>query len=219
MKTFSTLTGLAALLCLSIQSVQADSRGPGWEFGVDALYQSSQDIAFNGGSAASLDDDFGLRMNFGYRFSDRLELQLGIDWQNIDYDVTIASSAPDVEVSGRGSLEAFTPRASLHFNFMEGPFTPYVNAGIGYSFIDTNIPDAPPQTVCWWDPWWGYVCSGYQSTRNVDEFTYQVGAGIRWDMSPGYSLRFGYEKQWMDLGEATSTPDFDQFRLGVVFRY
>jgi hypothetical protein len=38
-------------------------------------------------------------------------------------------------------------------------------------------------------------------------------------MSPGYSLRFGYEKQWMDLSEATGTPDFDQFRLGVVFRY
>jgi hypothetical protein len=102
---------------------------------------------------------------------------------------------------------------------MEGDFTPYVTGGIGYSFIDTNIPDAPPQTACWWDPWWGYVCDTFQSTRNVEEFTYQAGVGVRWDVSPGYTMRFAYEKHWLDLGEATTTPNFDQFKLGIVFRY
>jgi opacity protein-like surface antigen len=94
-----------------------------------------------------------------------------------------------------------------------------VTGGIGYSFIDTNIPDAPPQTACWWDPWWGYVCDTFQSTRNVEEFTYQAGVGLRWDVSPGYTMRLAYEKHWLDLGEATTTPDFDQFKLGIVFRY
>ena len=34
----------------------------------------------------------------------------------------------------------------MNFNFLEGDLTPYVTGGVGWSFIDTNIPDAPPQT-------------------------------------------------------------------------
>ena len=59
-----------------------------------------------------------------------------------------------------------------------------------------------------------------RSTRNIEEFTYQ--AGLRralGSVSPGYTMRLAYEKHWLDLGEATSTPSFDQFKLGVVFRY
>ena len=32
-------------------------------------------------------------------------------------------------------------------------------------------------------------------------------------------MRLGYEKHWYDLGHASGTPDFDQIKLGVVFRY
>jgi opacity protein-like surface antigen len=75
------------------------------------------------------------------------------------------------------------------------------------------------QVGCWWDPWWGYICTPYQSTKSVDEFVYQLGAGVRWDLSPGYTLRLAYEKHWFDAGNATSTPDFDQWKLGIAFRY
>jgi hypothetical protein len=32
-------------------------------------------------------------------------------------------------------------------------------------------------------------------------------------------LRFAYDRHWLDLGEATTTPDFDQLKLGVSVRY
>ena len=32
-------------------------------------------------------------------------------------------------------------------------------------------------------------------------------------------MRLGYEKHWYDFENASGTPDFDQFKLGVVFRY
>ena len=41
-------------------------------------------------------------------------------------------------------------------------------------------------------------------------------SGVRWDVSSTITLRFGYEKHWLDLGEATSTPDFDQLKFGIV---
>src|SRR5437868_3061875 len=71
------LTSLAAALSLPVQSLQAESRGPGWEFSADVLYQGSQDIEFNGGSSTSLEDDYGLRLSFGYRLNDRMEFQFG----------------------------------------------------------------------------------------------------------------------------------------------
>jgi hypothetical protein len=40
-----------------------------------------------------------------------------------------------------------------------------------------------------------------------------------WKFSRGYGLRLGYEKQWIDFGQTSSTPDFDQIRLGIVFMY
>lgn len=211
----------ALLMPFGIAHAQSGSRGTGWEFGADLLYQDSQDIGFEGGSAASIDDDIGIGITFGYRFNDRLELQFGVDWQNVDYDVTVLSDASLglQQFTARGELERFTPRAAVTFNFLEGELTPYVTGGIGWSFIDTNIPDAPPQNVCWWDPWFGYICGTFQSTRTLDELTYNAGVGVRWDVSPGYTLKLSYEKQWLDLGTATSTPDFDQLRLGVTFRY
>jgi opacity protein-like surface antigen len=211
---------LAVLSGLLATSAGAQSRDDGWEIGTQLIYQDSQNLEFDGGSTADLESDLGISVTFGYRFNSRLELEFGLDWNTVDYDVNVVSaSLPGRSFAARGDLESFTPRVNANFNFLEGPFTPYVTGGVGWSFIDTNIPDEPPQTACWWDPWFGYVCDSWQSTRTSDELTYQLGVGVRWDLSPGYMLRFGYEKHWVDLGKATSTPEFDQLKLGLTFKY
>ena len=214
------LAGAAA--CLLATGANAQSRGTGWEFGADLIYQGSQDVDFDGGSTASFQDDIGVSLFAGYRLNDRLEFHFGLDWATVDYDATIPfqiGTGPIGSIGVKGDMEAFTPRVDANFNFMEGPFTPYITAGIGYSFIDTNIPNGPPQGACWWDPWFGNVCSTYQPTKSTDAFTYDVGLGVRWDMSPGYSMRLAYEKHWLDVSTASSAPDFDQFKLGIIFRY
>ena len=209
---------LAVGLCATAHAQQ--NQGAGWEFGAELLYQDSTDLSFNGGSRASLDDDLGFAITFGYRFNSHLGLSFGLDWNSIDYEVDVQSGlVPGVRFTGNSDLDIFTTRASLNYNFLEGNVRPYITAGIGYTWVDTNIPNGPVQTGCWWDPWWGYVCAPYQSTKTVDDFSYQAGAGVRWDFGDAYTLRFGYEKQWFDYSKATSTPDFDQLRLGFSYRY
>ena len=211
---------LVAAIMLASPAHAQNKRGPGWEFGGDLIYQDSADLTFEGGSRASLDADWGFAFTFGYRFSERLELGFALDWQEVEYDATLQSATnPALRVNVTGDLEAFTPRAWLNFNFMEGPITPFVNGGIGWSFVDTNIPNSRVQIGCWWDPWWGQVCTPYQSTKSIDEFVYQLGVGVRWDLTDAFTLRLAYEKHWFDYGNATSTPDFDQYKLGLVFRY
>jgi opacity protein-like surface antigen len=107
----------------------------------------------------------------------------------------------------------------VNFNLLEGDLTPYVTGGIGWAFIDTNVPEGRPQSTCWWDPWYGYICGTFQNTKSVDELEYNVGAGLRWDINRTMSLRFGYERHWIDLNDASSTPGFDQLKVGIIGRY
>lgn len=215
MRLSSLFLCAAAATLLSV-GANAQSRGEGWEFGAELLYQNSNDVDFDGGTTVAFDSDIGFSLWGGYRFSDRLEVQFGLDWTNVDYDASLQLD-PGGSIDVSGEVETFTPFVKGNFNFIDGPFTPYVSAGIGWSFIDTNIPDGRPETGCWWDPWYGYICTTVQDTKTTDALNYNVGLGLRWDLSTGYSLRLGYEKQWYDVDNGS--PDFDLFRLGFVMRY
>jgi opacity protein-like surface antigen len=217
MKSRYIVTLAAVCSCWSL-AAYAD-RDTGWEFGGELIYQDSQDISGDNGSTAEIDSDVGLALTFGYRVNERLVVNFGLDWNNVDYQAFLVSGdLPNLSATVDGELESFTPRVGVDFNFMEGPITPYVNATIGYSFIDTNIPDGPPQTGCWWDPWYGQICGTWQSTRSVEEFVYGAGLGVRWDTSDTLSVKLEYHKRWIDASDAGS-PDFDQLKLGVVFMY
>ena len=74
-----------------------------------------------------------------------------------------------------GNLESMGVMFDLSYYFMTGRFTPFVTTGLGWNFVDTNIPTAPPQVGCWWNPWYGYICEGFQDTKSVDGFAYQAG--------------------------------------------
>lgn len=213
---------IASLLSLALAPAAfAQDRARTWEFFIDLNYQDSLDIDFEGGSNLETDADIGWALGGIYHFSNRLALQFSFDWIRADYEGTVRSANPIAlpPFGVRGDMEVWTPRVNAIFNFIDGPFTPYVSAGIGWSFIDTNIPTEPPQTGCWWDPWWGTVCTTWQDTRTSDEFAYQAGAGVRWEANRQLSLHFGYEKQWYDAGTATSTPGFDTLRFGLAYRY
>ena len=209
-----------AVLAPTIVCAQETGREPGWDFGADIVYQLSDDAKFDGGSFLDFDDDLGLAINFGYRFNSRFELQFGLDWNSVDYHGILQSAQdPTRSASIHGDMESFTPHLNALFNFMKGPLTPYVGGGVGWSFIDTNIPTGQVSVGCWWDPWWGQICTPYQSTLSTDQVTYQVGAGVRWDFAPASTLRLSYDRTWFDLNHASSTPSWDQLKLGFMYRY
>ena len=211
---------LAAVCSAWSLAAHAD-RDTGWEFGGELIYQDSTEFTASHDAAASLDSDLGIALTFGYRFSERLELTFGVDWNNIDYNATVVSDGVPLlpngtEIAVSGELEAFTPRMGINFNFIDGPITPYVSGMIGYAFIDTNIPSGPAQGGCYWDPWYGQICGTWQPTRSVEDLVYGAGVGVRWDVNDAWSMRFGYEKRWID---SNGSPDVDQLKLGVSVMY
>ena len=210
-----------AAVCSAWSLAAYADRDTGWEFGGELIYQDSTEFTADHDAAASLDSDLGIALTFGYRFNEKVELTFGVDWNNIDYDATVVSDGVPLlpngtEISVSGELEAFTPRVGINFNFIDGPITPYVSAMIGYAFIDTNIPDGPPQSGCYWDPWYGQIFGSWQPTRSADNFVYGAGLGVRWDVNDAWSVRFGYDKRWID---SNGSPDVDQIKLGVSVMY
>jgi opacity protein-like surface antigen len=145
-------------------------------------------------------------------------MHFALDWADVDYRATLQrqNSSPTI---ASGTMESFTPRVDLHLNILDRPITPYVMAGVGYSYIDTNIPNGRPQTGCWWDPWYGYICTTYQSTKTTESFTYEGGVGLRFDFGSSGTLRVSYERHWLDLSNASGEAFVDQAKLGFVFRY
>lgn len=209
---------VAASLALSSVAFGQHTSGTGWEAGVDIVFQGSKTLHFDGGTNVALDSDTGLSFTFGYRYSPHIEAQFALDWANVAYNANIVTG-PSSSASARGDYQSFTPRANIQFNFVDQPLTPYVMAGIGYSFIDTNIPAGRPVSGCYWDPWYGYICGTAQPTHSVDGFAFQAGVGARWDVNELWSLRAAYERHWVDLGSNGGTPFLDTGKIGFTYRF
>ena len=101
----------------------------------------------------------------------------------------------------------------LTYYFMTGRFTPFITTGIGWNLVDTNIPTEPPQVGCWWNPWYGYICEGFQDTKNVDGFAYQLGAGLRYRLNQSTLVEWQLPDELAGLSEGQGTPTFDGFQL------
>lgn len=209
-----TVAGLALALLAGATAADAQSREGRWEFTLGGAYQLGADLDFEGGSTLETDDELAFIMSTGYNISDSLTATFGFGWAGVDYNANVVKE--DGGVTGiSGEFDNWNLNAGLLFNLMEGPLTPFIGASIGYAWIDTNIPNGLPSTGCYWDPWWGYICYTDYPTKTESAFTYAAALGLRYHFNPGTFMRLTYTSQWMDLGQATSTPRFDILGVSV----
>ena len=219
------IPGAVALLAVSTLAGAADlgssyrSRQGRYEITLQPRYLASKNIDFNGGTSIKTDDDLGFGFGFGYNFTNNLALALDWSWASMNYQATIGTNTGGTVGSTKvgGTLDSSTIAFNLSYYFLDGPLTPFVMGGIGWTWVDSNIPSGPPQGTCWWDPWYGYVCTSYQNTYAKDYFSYDLGVGVRWDVSPGFFLRGGLVWQWMDMGGGAGTQDFFGGRVDIGF--
>jgi opacity protein-like surface antigen len=216
---FTLLAGcLVSHEALSQDSETTSERG--WEASIGLLYQSAENIGFTGGAFLATEDDIGVVGAIGYRFNPKLDLVFGFESATIGYELTRQSATtPGTTQQIATDYEAFTPFVKFNYNFIDRSLMPFVSAGIGWSFIDTNIPTGNTSFECWWDPWWGYLCGEFAQTKTTKAFAYQLGAGARWTFNDTYGMRLEYQKQWLNLSRAVGTPSFDQLKLTLVVKY
>ena len=187
--------------------------GRPWQTRLGVGYQFDADTDFDGGTTAEFKSGTGFLIGLGYELSDHFEVGANFTFDERDLDARLAGDQPGEVFPVKGSIETMGVMLNLHYYFMTGRFTPFLTTGVGWNFVDTNIPTEPPQIGCWWNPWYGYICQDFQDTKSVDGFAYQVGAGLRYRVNPSISVSGSYQMSWLDFPKADGTPSFDGLQL------
>jgi opacity protein-like surface antigen len=202
--------------------MKLSNRQDGFEIILQSKYVDSKSASGENGSGVDVQDSWGWGFGFGYNFTEHWAFNFDISWRSANYDATVIvedNAEPPTESGPKkyaGRLDTSSTQFSATYNFLDKRFTPYVSGILGWTFIDTNIATGPPQEWCWWDYWWGYICSSYIPTKSETDFTYGGALGVRFDITRSVFLRASYNKLWIDFKNA-SAEDFDGIRLDIGF--
>jgi len=131
----------------------------------------------------------------------------------------VLDNAGQDEIGISGVMDTFNMAFNLDYYLTTGKVAPFITGGLGWGNVDSNIASGPPNTFCWWDPWWGYICGSDVPTYNEDSWFYSVGAGLRIDVGRNTFLRGSYLERWVDIDSADGSPSFATFLFEFGFTY
>jgi hypothetical protein len=192
-------------------------RGGTWEFFMPLTYNAPWSWSGQGGSSVNLDATWGFGFGFGYNISDHFQMNGLFSWSARNYNATYVYTDGSTRKYGNTEYNSTFSLNGIYY-LLAGDISPFVSGGVGVTYIDTSIPNgAGGPTTCWWDPWYGYVCSNGYPTKTETDFSYSLGIGVRFDLNRQFSLQPSYNKAWLDRGSKGS-PDFDIWRLDFIFR-
>lgn len=193
------------------------SRAGSWETSFGLLVNDDISSAGPEGSSLDIDRDLGLSFSVGYNMTNNIAVRFDAAWLKPDYDAILNTEDEGLlEISHE--LSVFSGHFNGVWNMLDGDFTPYAQAGIGWTYLDSNVIDGPPSTGCWWDPWWGYICSNFYSTYSDTNFSWNVGLGLRYDISRTMFLRGGLERRYLDSDNGAD-PEFDALRVELGWKF
>ncbi len=213
MKKLMLLISVFALLSLSFcddANAKQTKRDGKWEASFKVLNSISTDIDGEMGSSIDIDSDIGWGFSLGYNINPHILVNFEMTSTTPKYDATLIYEDNDETYHIKNKMNLYSSQFNVVYNFTTEQFTPFVQAGLGWSYLDSNIADGPPNTVCWWDPWWGYICEGYQKTYNDTRFSYNVAAGVRYELDNSMFFRASYQQNWIDLSSS------DDLSLGMI---
>ncbi len=225
-KLMKPLFIISLFFSMNTQAAFYDSRAEKWAFFLAPQFTNSKVLQFTNGAEADINEHSSVGFGFAYNLNAHIELGATFASSNSNYVGTrIIDNDPEDPDNPNGP-QKFTSNmytSSIDFNFtynlLSTPFTPYITANIGSTYIDSGVPTGDIISGCWWDPWWGwYVCGPTALTYTTTELNYGAGVGLRYDFNRKLYIKGGVAKNYIDLN-SSNTPDFTtyQFIFGFMF--
>lgn len=214
----SVLIGSLFVGMISVAEANQTRRAGQWESTFQLTNTQSFNIDGQDNSSVAVDNDIGWGFSLGYNIN--AHVLVNFEWM---------ATRPDYKarfINDNGIPKTVDFRMDMYhtqfngiYHFTRDKFTPYVQAGFGWSYLDSNIGKGEPIGGCWYDPWWGiYRCDYYQNTYNDTRFSYNVAAGVRYELDNGLTLKASYKQLWLDLkGSSATDTGILHFEIGSIF--
>ena len=193
------------LVCLAslAQAQQRGGRGyhrtGQWDFTFQTRYTTEQTFDGDHGTGAKLHDSLGWGFGFNYHLNERFDLGAAFTWRQVPYDATAVDvNDPTNLLHYNGKLSVSSAGLTANWNPLDGPLTPYVTGSAAWTLIDTNI-FAGWGNGCWWDYWWGPICGPVPYTYGKNTGSYNLGVGVRYELTETFFIRAGWEHGWLSL--------------------
>ena len=208
---------IAALLAAFSAAAQSARSGRS-EVYIGPVFTDSKSYTFQGGTTAKVDSGFGINFGYAHNFNSHVQAGMDLTWGEADYRAVVRGGVGNESNSGtiNGTLETGTVRFFGTYHILSGPFTPFLTGGMGWTYIDSNIPAGLPEFFCWYYPWYGQYCASYVPTYSTTRFSYNAGAGLRLDAGRGV-FRFLLNSQWMDFGGSYGSGSANVIQYRVDF--
>jgi opacity protein-like surface antigen len=223
-KLFVLLLGMS----LSVGAVAQEFRVPSldekrkgeWEVTFQLITNESDKIEGGNGSSFKLDSRTGWGFGIARNMSNHFALGFDFGWIRPEYKAVLTSEDPNepaIIIDHRADI--ITGQFKGVWNIFKGSFTPYVEAGAGWTHVDTNVADGPPVTGCWWHPVWGPVCQNFYDTHSDTNLSYGGGLGLRWEVGSKLLLKASYNLLIIDDDGRQNNPELNSIKLEIGSRY
>lgn len=200
------------------KKVHDNHREQTWEVTLLLQNQTSFSEDYEGGSSIEIDSSLGFGFGIGWNWTEYVNLSYRFSLNKPDYTAVIVPDDPEqVPQVVSYTMSNYSNQFNVTYNILRGRFTPFIQAGIGWTKLDSNIPEQPPQVDCWWDPWWGYICINDWKTYKTSQFTYNVGVGLRWDINGALFLRGSYNREFISLDNGNTNLDTLTVEGGIMW--
>lgn len=210
---FSSVIAILACTVSTDANANYTKRSDKWEASFKILNNESTVIDGQNGSKTATESDYGWGFTLGYNLNPHILFNFDFSSSTPSYEATLVKDdGSTFPIKHR--MDLFESQFNVVYSLFASQFTPYVQAGVGWSFIDSNIADGPPGAICWWDPWYGRVCDGYQSTYNDTRFSYNTAVGFRYELDNSLFFRVSYKQNWIDLSHSENA-SFGSYNLEI----
>ena len=224
--TLATLLALTATLLPALAQIPMATEGMTRKgmtevYGI-GQYLNSENINFNGPFGGSIDtkmDDTGLGgFGIAFHFSDFFSVHGDFMFGSATFSGTVPLETGGTTYVSQGAFLQ-TGRFNLDYNMINRRLTPVITGGIGYQYIETELNSLPPVNTCWWDPWWGWYCDTAHHYAWQTDFTWNAGAGIRWNITDNLFVKVTGGATWLEYSGAhgVTTQIEGIFAIGATF--
>ena len=202
MKKSNSLNWLIAIIIMAFISVGTTSslsNAEEWSRkGKGEFYIFGQ---FMGGDETTADDAFG--EEFTINFDDTIAGGLGYGYNlndhfNINFDFFYGQSdlkSDPYGINVEDETDMLGVDMNLDFNILKSRLTPLITGGIGWiTFIDLN-----------------------EYNFNETDFSYNIGGGVRWDVTNHLLLKATYRSLWTKLEDTEDSLRFDVITLNIGY--